>query len=220
MFRKTDFRPLAVALAVGLGVTACNPAESRNAPEDTEVANVAVPAGTSMTFTVDDDVASDNFRPGDNFTATLGTDVADATGDVVLEAGTKARWTVTEAVSGAEGSPALVAARLVSVQVDDDWRPVNGTITGTQLQPTSSDQANAEPAQTVKTGAEAEALIAQAKGTGTSAMAMGTPDTGSSATIAVAATNGAAKIQSGSRITVRLTDTLTLRGVDDRGAGY
>ena len=162
MLRAIDFRPLAVALAVGLGLTACNPAESRNAP-DGETAVATVPAGTSLTLTVDDDVASDKFQPGDDFTSTLGADVANVEGQVVLEAGTKARWTVTAVTTGEEGMQALIAARLESVQVDDAWHPVDATITSAEMPAGSMDETSDEPAQTLVTGAEAEALIAQSR---------------------------------------------------------
>lgn len=232
MFRATDFRPLAIALAVGLGVTACNSAESRNAPEDTEAAMApVVPAGTSLTLTVDDDVASDSFRPGDTFTATLGADVADAEGRPTLTAGTTARWRVTHVTEPENGGQTLLAARLEAVQVDDAWHEVEGEITDTQLMPEDTDTPTAEDAQTVTTGTEAEAVIARLTGNGgsedmeqgedASAMAMGDQAEPTSALIAVTSMDTPAHITAGSRITVRLSDALVLGSTtDDEGGSY
>jgi hypothetical protein len=240
MFRATDNGRLAMALALGLGIAACNPAESRDAPGDEEgVANAPmVPTGTSMTFTVDDEVTSDGHQAGDGFTATLSGDVADVEGRVVLEAGTKARWTVTEVATAENGAQSLISARLESVQVDQAWHPVHGTITEAEVLPPSADEPADTSAWKVRTGTEAEALVAEVTGGGegdasaagaeaqdttaadTTVTAMGAENDPAPPTIAVAATDGPARIAAGSRITVRLTDTLVLGDANDVGDIY
>jgi hypothetical protein len=216
------FRPRPVVLVLtaglGLGLTACNAAESRRAPaqgeQATETAVPTVPAGTSMMFTVDDQVTADSYRPGDRFTATLGTDATGAGGKVVLPAGTKSHWLVTEALS--QGTRTLLAARLEAVQVGEDWYPVQATVTQAALGPAGTTSAAGKAAETVKTGAEADSLIATMR-----EGPMSAPDTTAmtandmtgkapAALVAVMSDNRPASIAAGSRIMVRLSNGLAI----------
>ncbi len=213
-------RPVALALAagLGLGLTACNSAESRGAPaqgaKEAVAAAPTVPAGTSMTFIVDDDVTSDGYRPGDRFTATLSTGAAGVGGTVVLPMGTKSHWLVTEALE--QGTRSLLAARLEAVQVGEDWYPVQGTITRADLGPAGMEPPTGKAAEAVKTGTEADSLIAtmtQGRPNELDTTAMTANDmTGDTpaALIAVTADGKPASIAVGSRITVRVSDNLVI----------
>ena len=69
MIHRTAQHPLTLAMicAVGMGLTACENAESRNAPADqteTTAGAPAVPAGTQMTFTVDEVVSAQKYTDG------------------------------------------------------------------------------------------------------------------------------------------------------------
>ena len=219
MKRAFHPRPLALALAagLGLGLTACNATESRSAPENGTTGAVSaaptVPAGASMTFTVDDQVMEDSYRPGDRFTVTLETDATGVGGKVVLPKGTKSHWLVTEALS--DGVRTVLAARLEAVQVGEDWYPVQATVTQAELGPAGGEPAAGQAEETVKTGAEADSLIAtmtegMTKPDTTAMMANDMTGRVPAALVAVMSDNRPATIAAGSRITVRLSSDLAI----------
>jgi hypothetical protein len=230
MNRAIHERPLALALAagLGLGLTACYSAESRSAPAEgaKEAVGAAptVPAGTSMTFTVDDQVTADSYRPGDRFTATLSTDATGVGGVIVLPMGTKSHWLVTEALS--QGTRSLLAARLEAVQMGEDWYPVQATITQADLGPAGMKPPTGEAAETVKTGTMADSLIAtmkQGRPSGPDTTAMTANDmTGKApaALVAVSSEGRPASIAAGSRIMVRLSDNLALGAAGKMPGAY
>lgn len=227
MNHESARRPLALALVcvAGVGLSACGDVESREAPESETAITAAptVPAGTSMTFTLDEAISPEEHERGDEVTGTLTADVAGVEGGVVLDAGTKARWTVIESIGGDEEQAAgsLVALRLESVQLDDRWHTVQGTVTN--VEPPSG--ATEQPGPEIAFGAEAETLIEQVKTavpnesreveereeTAGDTTRVGA-EQGGGPIVAVKSDTGTVEFAAGSRVTVRLEDRLVLSG--------
>jgi hypothetical protein len=201
--------------ALGLSVASCTAAESRDAPTGEEgaaeraPAQPAVPTGTSMTFRVDETVSTQRSHRGDRFTGTLTADVTGLEGDVLLPAGTKARWVVNQAISdGGLGGGSFLAVRLEAIRMNDAWVPAEGIVTATGLRLDGADRA-AQTAARIGVGAAAGAMVGQLLGKDVP----GAPTGAALATVVALSTpDGAATIPAGSRIEVRVDRSLALDG--------
>ncbi len=213
--RARDLSAGSVALAVVV-LTACSSAESSEAgsgqtaasQSQEETSAVQVPAGTTMTFSVDQTVSTEQNAVGDHFTATLRSDVTDSQGDDALAEGTPSRWVVTQAST--EGDQTLLAVRLDAIRVDGEWTPVDGTVTEADVDVDQGDTGG-ETAAKIGVGAAAGAIIGQILGKDTESTLTGA-GVGAAVGTAVALTTkgGSATLPSGSTLTVRLDQPLVL----------
>src|SRR5688572_28397029 len=103
----------------------------------------ALAAGTSITAATDAEITSKTNKPGDEVTATIGTDVKDASGQVVIPKGSKVILKVTaikpsDSTCATTGTLTLDA---VGVDVNGNERPIVATISGvkTRLQGRGTD---------------------------------------------------------------------------------
>ena len=232
----------AIALAAFLA-SACADAESRDAPETmpgdedpaavesepaaeptaeadqpydapaTEPAERTVPAGTTMTFRVDETIAATTHEPGDEFTATLTSSLTGEDGTEVIAAGAPSRWVVEEATTAeasAQQDQSLLAVRLESVQVNGDWMPVTATVTQADVQSQPGDTGT-ETAAKIGVGAAAGALIGQILGEDTeSTLAGAGVGAAVGAVVALTTRGGDVALPEGSMIDVRLEEALTV----------
>ncbi len=216
--RGSRLRSWALLCAAAASLGACTAAESHDAPEREEAATSAparptVPTGTSMTFLVDQTISTERSHRGDRFTGTLAANVTGVEGDVVLPAGTKARWVVKQAISdGGLGGGSVLAVRLEALRLNDEWVPAQGTVTATDLQLDEGDS-NAETAAKIGVGAAAGAILGQLIGEDTKGAVTGAAAGAALGTVVALSTrNGSATIPAGSRITVRLDQSLVMDG--------
>jgi hypothetical protein len=216
--RSSRLRSWALLSALGLSVAGCTTAESRDAPGGEKEATRAparptVPTGTSMTFRVDETISTQRSHRGDRFTGTLTADVAGVEGDVVLPAGTKARWVVNQAISdGGLGGGSVLAVRLEAIRLNDAWVLAEGALTATDLQLDESDS-TAGTAAKIGVGAAAGAIVGQLLGKDTQRAVTGVATGPALGTVVALSTRrGAATIPAGSRIEVRLDRSLILDG--------
>lgn len=213
-------------LALGLAACAGHDANAKDAQADGAPANDAsaevpakpevtrktptVPEGTSLTFQVTETVSTDTNKQGDYFTTTLTAPAAGLEGGTVLPAGTKGRWIVTQSSDNVDGK-AVLAANLESVQVDGTWVPVEATVTDSELK-TDNPDSNTETAAKIGIGAAAGAIVGQVLGKNTESTLKGAGVGAALGTaIALSTRGGSAKIEAGSKITVRLDQPLVVR---------
>lgn len=200
------------------GASACGDAQSREAPESEPYAGSetetppTVPAGTSMTFSIQEEVSTGTHEPGSVFTATLRSSVADVGGTPILAEGTPSRWVVTQ--STVQDGQALLAVRLEAIRAGDAWLPVVGTVTEADVIADEADS-GAETAAKIGVGAAAGALIGQIIGQDTESTLAGA-GVGAAVGTAVALTtrSGSATLPIGSTVTVELDEPLILSGAD------
>lgn len=194
------------------------PSEASSTPErptpsrpDEPVAEAltTVPAGTPMTFTVDQTVSSGEVGAGDVFTATLTSDVLGADGSVAVPAGTGSRWVVTQSTSdGGPNGEALLAFGLRSLDLDGRWVPVEATVTETDLRTTRGDSGT-ETAAKVAVGAAAGAIIGQILGRDTESTLKGAGVGAAVGTVVALTTReGEARLEEGSTVTVQLDEAV------------
>lgn len=208
------------AALITFGLAACSPGESADAPggeavedrdAETEVVR-SVPVGTSMTFQVQESISTETHTTGDVFTATLAADVLDTDGEVLIPAGTRSRWMVTESSSdaGPDGD-ALLAFRLEAVELGSEWRPLQATVTEAHTQ-ASAEDSKTESAAKVAVGAAAGAILGQIIGKDTESTLKGA-GVGAAVGAVVALTTRGDKVTLpvGSTVTVSLDEPVTIR---------
>lgn len=209
----------ALSALLAFGLAACSSGESSDAPEGERVGAEApeaavrtVPAGSTMSFQVQETISTETHETGDVFTATLASDVMDADGQVVVPAGTASRWMVTESSpDGSEEGGAVLIVGLEAVQLGGEWAPVEATVTSTDIETGSADT-NTETAAKVAVGAAAGAILGQVIGKNTESTLKGA-GVGAAVGAAVALTTRGSKVSlpAGSNITVRLDEDVTIR---------
>lgn len=234
LFEKNGrlLRFFAVTALVGLGSAACGDAESREAPADEAeaaaeaatpdaapssetrdaapadepAAPMMVPAGTSMTFTVDEEISTSSYAVGDRFLGTLTAPVSGAGGDILLEAGTPSQWVVTQSTT--EDGQALLAFALESIDVDGEWVPVTATVAEANLN-TDTPDSGGETAAKIGVGAAAGAIIGQILGQDTQSTLTGAGVGAAVGTaVALATRGGSVTLPAGSALTVQLDEPL------------
>lgn len=188
----------------------CSTADSREAAngESREVEANVVPTGTSLVFSVDEQVSTDTHDRGDVFSATLRYGVSDGEGGELVPPGAQSRWVVSEA-STADGE-ALLAIQLTSIQVNGEWTPVVGEVTQAEVQADHPDT-DTETGAKIAVGTAAGAVIGQILGSDTRSTLTGAGVGAAVGTaVALSTRGGKAVLPQGSVITVRLSEPLVV----------
>lgn len=233
MMRMTShYGPRVAWLAMlAFGVVACSPGESRDAPEGEEVEAAApgaespdaapaeapepvvrtVPAGTVMEFHVQETVSTESHATGDVFTASVGSDVVDSDGTVLVPAGTRSRWMVSEAGENEVDGETVLAFHLEAVELGGEWMPVQATVTEADLDASARDS-NTESVAKVAVGAAAGAILGQVIGKDTEATLTGAGVGAAVGTVVALTTRGSkVTLPEGSIVTVRIDEPVTVR---------
>jgi len=169
-------------------------------------------AGTSITAATDAEITSKTNKPGDEVTATIGADIKDASGRVVIPKGSKVVLKVTaikpsDSKSDTTGTLTLDA---VGVDVNGNERPIVATISGvkTHLQGRGTD---ATDAAKVAGGAAAGAIIGRVLGGGSKGTIIGGVIGGAVGTQrAVETKDRDVVLPQGTAITIKLDQTLAM----------
>ncbi|HEX6106428.1 MAG TPA: hypothetical protein VFZ26_12655 [Gemmatimonadales bacterium] len=112
------------------------PAPSRPAaePAPAPAAAAALAAGTSFSAATDAEIRSNKNKVGDEITATVATDVKDASGRTVIPAGAKVSLQVTaiKPSDSKSDTTGTLTLKPVSVSIDGESRPLAASISGVQ----------------------------------------------------------------------------------------
>jgi len=169
-----------------------------------------LPAGTTLTFLVSEEVSTSDHQAGHTFTSTLTGDGMGVDGATAVPAGSVGRWVVTESTKDNGQGESVLAMKLDAISVHGTWYPVAATVTAAEL---SSDQkdSNTETAAKIGIGAAAGAIAGKVLGGSTEATLKGA-GVGAALGTAVALTTrgGSATLKEGARITVSLDEPLAL----------
>jgi len=182
------------------------------APTPAPAAAPTLAAGTSITAATDADITSKTNKPGDEVTATIGADIKDASGRVVIPKGSKVVLRVTaikpsDSKSDTTGTLTLDA---VGVDVNGDERPIVATISGvkTHLQGRGTD---ATDAAKVAGGAAAGAIVGRVLGGGSKGTIIGGISGGAVGTQRASETKDRdVVLPQGTAITIKLDQTLAM----------
>jgi hypothetical protein len=182
------------------------------APAPAPAAPPTLAAGTSITAATDAEITSKTNKPGDEVTATVGADIKDATGRVVIPKGSKVILKVTaikpsDSKSDTTGTLTLDA---VGVEVNGSERPIVATISGvnTRLQGRGTD---ATDVAKVAGGTAAGAIVGRVLGGGSKGTIIGGIIGGAVGTQrAVETKDRDVVLPQGTAITIKLDQTLAM----------
>jgi hypothetical protein len=182
------------------------------APAPAPAAPPTLAAGTSITAATDAEITSKTNKPGDEVTATVGADIKDATGRVVIPKGSKVIFKVTaikpsDSKSDTTGTLTLDA---VGVEVNGSERPIVATISGvkTRLQGRGTD---ATDVAKVAGGTAAGAIVGRVLGGGSKGAIIGGILGGAVGTQrAVETKDRDVVLPQGTAITLKLDQTLAM----------
>jgi hypothetical protein len=211
MMRPQTLRYASFAAAWSLcAAIGCSSADFREDEdgESSEARASVVPTGTSLVFSVDEQVSTDTHDRGDMFSATLRYGVSDGEGGELVPPGVPSRWVVSE--SSTEDGEALLAVQLTSIQVNGEWTPVVGDVTQAEVQADHPDT-NTETGAKIAVGTAAGAIMGQILGSGTRSTLTGAGVGAAVGTaVALSTRGGKAVLPQGSVITVRLAEPLVV----------
>lgn len=182
------------------------------APAPAPEAPPTLAAGTSITAATDAEITSKTNKPGDEVTATIGADIKDASGRVVIPRGSKVVLKVTaikpsDSKSDTTGTLTLDA---VGVEVNGSQRPIVATISGvkTHLQGRGTD---ATDVAKVAGGTAAGAIVGRVLGGGSKGAIIGGIIGGAVGTQrAVETKDRDVVLPAGTTITIKLDQTLAM----------
>ena len=191
---------------------AAAPATPAPAPAAAPAAAPTLAAGTSITAATDAEITSKTNKPGDEVTATVGADIKDATGRVVVPKGSKVVLKVTaikpsDSKSDTTGTLTLDA---VGIEVNGSERPIVATISGvkTQLQGRGTD---ATDVAKVAGGTAAGAIVGRVLGGGSKGAIIGGIIGGAVGTQrAVETKDRDVVLPAGTAITIKLDQAVTM----------
>jgi hypothetical protein len=120
-----------------------------------------VPAGTKFDLTVNDELSSRKNKPGDTFTAKVASDVRDASGNVVIDAGSTVNGNVV-AVKPAPNrrTPGTLTLALSTIETNGKTFPIRATIDSVHRE-YRKQAINGRDAAKVGIGAAAGAVVGQ-----------------------------------------------------------
>jgi hypothetical protein len=188
----------ATSILAACGTAESNEARGTDAP--------VVPVGTLLVFSVDERVSTETHQRGDEFTATLLSEVTDARGSTILPQGSLARWVVTQ--SAAADDQSVLAVELDAVRLHGAWVPLVAEVVSADLDVDEGDSGG-ETAAKIGIGAAAGALLGQVLG-GDAGSTLAGAGVGAAVGTAVALTSrgGSSTLPAGSSISVRLEEPL------------
>jgi len=198
-----------VTVALVAGALACTGGDTNagTAAETAEQqANAAplLPAGTDLTFRLTQTISTSDSHAGDTFNAQVAQDVVGPDGSVLIPAGTAARGEVLESKRGEGDTPAILAVRMNTMEVNGDWVPIDASMLSADVQGEKGDTGS-ETAGKIAIGTAAGALIGQILGKDTeSTLAGAGVGTVVGAVVALTSRTGEAKLEEGARLHVRL----------------
>jgi hypothetical protein len=128
-------------------------------------APAALDAGTAVSATILDTINSRNSKPGDKVRAKVGTDIADATGKVVIPAGSTVNLTIASLQGGKNGSIQLTPT---DVMIGGKSYPLDATVDSVQFKVSGRGVGGAEIGKTAA-GVGVGAIIGKIIGGGTGA---------------------------------------------------
>lgn len=169
-----------------------------------------VAAGTTLTFTMNEEVSTSDHKAGHTFTTALASDALGADGAVVVPSGAIGHWVVTESTDDNGQGEAVLAVKLESIEVGGTSHPVTATVTDAELS-TDKRDSKTETAAKIGIGAAAGAIAGKVLGGSTSATLKGA-GAGAAVGTAIALTTrgGSASLKQGAKVTVTLDAPLTL----------
>jgi hypothetical protein len=182
------------------------------APAPAPAAPPTLAAGTSIAAATDAEITSKTNKPGDEITATIGADIKDASGRVVIPKGSKVVLKVTaikpsDSKSDTTGTLTIDA---VGVEVNGNERPIVATISGvkTHLQGRGTD---ATDVAKVAGGTAAGAIVGRVLGGGSKGAIIGGIIGGAVGTQrAVETKDRDVVLPAGTAITIKLDQTLAM----------
>src|SRR5437879_8858368 len=108
---------------------ATTPAPKAPAPKPAAPTTLTLAAGTRVGLTASDSISTRSAKAGDAFTATVGQDVKDASGHVVIPAGSRVEGTITAAdPAPSPNSSGKIELAIKSVTVRGTSYPVEATV--------------------------------------------------------------------------------------------
>lgn len=177
----------------------------------TEPATATVPAGTAIALTSSDRVCTNNYKPGDRFTATVAEPVMGANG-AMIPAGAKAVIQVSSVKrSTRAGQPAQIGLAVQTIAWGGRSYPVDATISDVQVESVRNANKGSD-AKKVIGGAVAGAILGQILGKDTKSTVIGAA-TGAAAGTAVAMGTADYEgcIPQGGRIAIKLNSPATVQ---------
>jgi hypothetical protein len=206
----TESEAAAAAEAPAATPRAAAPRPAPAAPAAPRPAAKVIPAGSVLTFEVTENVSTSSHDAGDGFSLRL-VDGVSGSGGAMLPSGATARGVVTQSVkSSSSNEDALLAVEVRSVQVSGSSQPFTARVVSASVE-TSRQNSTQRSAAKIATGAAAGAIIGQILGKDTRGTVTGAA-VGAAVGTAVALTTrgGHAELPVGSRVTVELTQAMTL----------
>jgi hypothetical protein len=193
--------------AATVTLAGCGTAASDESGEGGRAEEIStVPAGTVLVFSLDERVSTQTHAPGDEFSATLMSDVTDSEGAAVLLEGSPSRWVVTQASEGDDQS--VLAVELGAVRLGGSWVPLVAEVVSADLDVDERDS-DGETAAKIGIGAAAGAILGQVVGGDAGSTLVGAGvGTAVGAVVALSTRDGSATLPAGSSITVRLKEPL------------
>jgi hypothetical protein len=130
-------------------------------PSDLPV-SFTLPAGTHLDLTINDELSSRKNKPGDTFTTKVATDIRDASGTVVIEAGSTVNGSIV-AVKPAPNrrTPGTLTLALTTIETNGKTFPIRATIDSVQGKEYRKQAINGRDAAKVGVGAAAGAVVGQ-----------------------------------------------------------
>ncbi len=113
------------------------PTKSRSAPaphHPAAAAGYTAATGTRVALANANEISSRTAKAGEDFTATVRSDVKDAAGHVVIPAGSTVHGSVVEVKAGGANSPGTLKLAVSSVTVRGNSYPIDATIESAQTQ--------------------------------------------------------------------------------------
>src|SRR6266849_5865236 len=118
-----------LAVAVAAAAFACIKGEQSAQQADSTARNLTLAAGTRVGLAASDSISTRSAKAGDAFTASVGQDVKDASGHVVIPAGSKVEGTITAADPAPNpNSSGKIELAVKSVTVRGTSYPVDATV--------------------------------------------------------------------------------------------
>ena len=221
--RITTFPAITAGLAI-IALAGCSAATQRtttvesggdvagSADAVTPADNSSIPAGATLTATLDKALGTDISRAGDTFTATVSTNLVAQNGSIVVPAGSKIEGRVT-AIDDSDNAaePALIRLAFDRIRIGGTAYPFAANIVQASPVQTTSESSSERNRNIVIGGAVGAALGALISGNEVDKIVIGGAIGAAAGSIISLGTEVNATLPAGSMMTVRSTQTVALR---------